>query len=112
MHTIKREIIMQYQLVLQFSEGKYGDIDWIVNMEDFLIATLTEAQVDGHDMGLGEVNIFLDTDTPHQTFNSIKELFENQHHSLLEDCKAGYRDFNSSDFIPLWPTDLKIFDVL
>lgn len=102
---------MQYQLVLQFSEDKYGDIDWIANMEEFLDATLAEAQVDGHDIGLGEVNIFLDTDTPIEAFNRIKELFEEQNPSLLEDCKAGYRDFNFSHFIPLWPAGLKVFDV-
>ena len=102
---------MQYQLVLQFSEEKYGDIDWIINMEEFLDAALIEAQVDGHDIGLGEVNIFLDTDTPTEAFNTIKGLFENQDDSLLKDCKVGYRDFNLSNFIPLWPADLKTFDV-
>ena len=102
---------MQYKLVLQFSEEKYGDIDWIINMEDFLIATLSEAEVDGHDMGIGEVNIFLNTDKPIDAFNTIKNLFEKQHHSLLEDCKAGYREVNSDDYISLWPSDLKIFEI-
>jgi len=102
---------MKHKLVLQFAEAKYGDMDWIISIEDFLIATLREAEVDGHDMGVGEVNIFLNTDTPIEAFNSIKDLFEKQHHSLLEDCKAGYRDVNSEDYIPLWPADLKIFEI-
>lgn len=38
-------------------------------------------------------------------------LFENQDDSLLKDCKVGYRYFNLSNFIPLWPADLKTFDV-
>jgi hypothetical protein len=102
---------MQYQLVLQYSEERYGDLDWIIHTEDFLIAMLREAEVDGHDMGVGEVNIFLNTNIPIEAFNRIKDLFEKQDHSLIEDCKAGYRDFNLGDYIPLWPTDLKTFEV-
>ena len=90
---------MQYQLVLQFTEEIYGDIDWIANMEDFLESTLTLADIDGYDIGRGEVNLFLDTNAPEQAFDAIKTLFENQDSRLLEDCKVGYRDFNKPEFV-------------
>ena len=34
------------------------------------------ADVDGHDMGLGEINIFVHTDLPERAFDSAKTIVE------------------------------------
>lgn len=101
---------MKYQLVLQFQEEKYANLDWIVEMEDELTAHCINAVVDGHDIGCGEVNIFIDTDTPLDTFENVKVLFRKER-SLLDDVKIAYRDFDSDHYICLWPKSLKEFNV-
>ena len=55
---------MQYQLVLQFSGDSLGDYDAMLALEDDLIQEFGHADVDGHDIGSGETNIFLVTSEP------------------------------------------------
>lgn len=60
---------MKYQLVLQFQGDSLCDYDAMVALEDGLIAALDDsANVDGHDVGSGEVNIFIFTDEPKKAF--------------------------------------------
>lgn len=103
---------MKYQLILQFPEEKYGDLDWIADMEDILDAFLIDAEIDGHDMGGGEVNIFIDSNDPTHTFLAVKTILEKINNGILEDTKAAYRNFNKSHFVCLWPFDLKEFKVI
>ena len=49
---------MKYQLVIQFREELFEEIDEIANLEDRLQKSLIDAEVDGHDIGSGECNFF------------------------------------------------------
>jgi hypothetical protein len=54
---------MNYQLVLQFRAESVQEFGELVVLEDLLIEKLPEdSEVDGHDFGCGEFNIFILTD--------------------------------------------------
>jgi len=56
---------MDYQVVLQFRGDSPEDLDATVAMEDDLIEELGDsADVDGHDVGSGETNIFRGMTSP------------------------------------------------
>ena len=101
---------MNYQLVIQFPESLCGDIDWIAEMEDRLEEALSNAEVDGHDLGGGEVNIFIFTDAPKETFNEVKEILESSDY-LLDQTKVAYRAINEDQYTCLWPEGLTEFEV-
>ena len=57
---------MTTQLVLQFkADGDLGSFEKLVSFEETLSLLLGQiAEVDGHDFGSGEMNIFILTDHP------------------------------------------------
>lgn len=66
---------MRYQLVLQFRGDTLDDLDEIVELEDSLVDQLPKsAEVDGHDVGSDEVNIFIHTSEPIGTFAAIRPI--------------------------------------
>jgi hypothetical protein len=62
---------MRTQLVLQFTTDEdLGSFDNLIGFEEALSSLIGEtAEVDGHDFGSGEMNIFILTDDPVATFN-------------------------------------------
>ncbi|MGL6028367.1 MAG: hypothetical protein ACRC0B_01855 [Legionella sp.] len=102
---------MKYQLVIQFPEEICGDLDWIAYLEEIIDQSLIDAELDGHDIGSGEVNIFIETNAPINSFEIVKKILNEQAISLKK-TKAGYRDFDSNQYIPVWPEDLVEFNVI
>jgi hypothetical protein len=72
----RNESTMRYQLLLQFRGDSLVDYDAIAALEDELIEKLPEADVDGHDVGSGETNIFIFTADPVRTFQQAKPVLE------------------------------------
>lgn len=101
---------MKYQLVIQFPEALTGGFDLLIKLEDILEANLKTSEVDGHDIGSGEMNIFIYTDDPQFTFNEIKNLFESEK-EVVCNMKAAYRDTEKEEFICIWPKELREFHV-
>ncbi|MDP1604496.1 MAG: hypothetical protein Q8M03_14665 [Legionella sp.] len=101
---------MKYQLVIQFPEELYEDIDAIVEMEDKL-DEIIDAEVDGHDKGSGEINIFIHTNNPVDTFNDVKNVLENDFNNL-NSVKIAYREMSAEEYIVLWPEGLTKFNVI
>ena len=66
----------EYQLVLQFPCDSMHEFDAVVALEEALIAALPEAlaEVDGHDSGSGEANIFIFTSEPNETFERVRAV--------------------------------------
>lgn len=102
---------MNYQLVIQFPEELYGCLDWIAAIENKIDESLVDAALDGHDIGSGEVNIFIDAHEPINSFEVIKRLLQEQH-IALEHIKAGYREFSCEQYIAIWPQDLVEFNII
>lgn len=102
---------MKYQIVLQSSASSVGDYDAMVSLEDLLIEGLPDgSELDGHDAGSGQVNIFIHTHSPHQTFEAIKGILENR--GALPSVKAAYREKGGSQYTILWPRNLTKFEVM
>lgn len=77
--VVGRKNSMRYQLVLQFRGDTLADYDQMVALEDRLIADLgRSADVDGHDCGSGETNIFIFTGDPAGTFWRIRQTLKQQ----------------------------------
>ena len=93
---------MRYQLVFQFRGDALGDLDAAVALEDELIAELGKsAEVDGHDVGSGETNIFVFTSDPAATFHRVKPLLERR--DQLESVTAAYREAQGERYTVIWP---------
>ena len=101
---------MKYQLVLQFSEELYGDLDWIIELENRLEACLVDAEVDGHDIGCGEINIFIHTNDPVATFEVAKNSLE-ENSAAFANVKVAYRNIQDGSYVCLWPKGLVEFKV-
>jgi hypothetical protein len=93
---------MDYQLVLQFRGDSLADYDAMVALENDLIAELGHsADVDGHDVGSGETNIFIITDDPLKTFRLSKAVLERK--QRLEAVTAAYRRLDGENYTTIWP---------
>ena len=101
---------MKYQLVLQWPSFSMKDYDAMIEVEDILIEKLSEANdVDGHDAGTDEVNIFIQTDNPQSAFNEIKAILGSS--AYWADIKVAYREVLKREYTILWPKDLDKFEV-
>jgi hypothetical protein len=101
-----------HQLVIQFPAGAFTDFDAVVQFEDSLYDVLGDRHdVDGHDIGSGEVNFFVFTDDPETALSEIR----NANGELLAhpDVRAAARLINGEDYELLWPVgDERGFSIL
>jgi hypothetical protein len=101
---------MEYQVVLQFRGDSLGDYDSMNSLEDALIEELADiAEVDGHDVGSRETNIFLKTSEPASAFTRAKAVLGA--FGLLGKVAAAYRPVGGNSFTVLWPHQLHFFSV-
>lgn len=93
-------------LVRKVKPASSDDFNRLVTWEAALIEDLaTSAEVDGHDLGSGEFNIFIFTDDPSGTFRRIQGVPETS--SVSPSMAAAYRPVDGEDYIVLWPRDLE-----
>ena len=93
---------MNYQLVLQVDGESPADFDAMVNLEHELTFELKDiAEVDGHDMGCGEINIFIMTSNPVAAFKKAKSVLDR--HGLLAEVKSAFRLLSEDDYTTIWP---------
>ena len=96
----------KYQLVLQFPFSGLTDYDAMIVLEEALIAELgNKVLVDGHDAGLGQMNIFIHTNDPKPIFETI--LTFHGSYPMLSKMKAAYRAFGTENFTVIWPKGFK-----
>ena len=101
---------MKYQLVLQWPLVSMKEFDAMIEVEDVLIEKLSETnEVDGHDAGTDEVNIFIRTDNPKIAFDEIKGALGNS--AYWTDVKVAYREVSKDEYTVLWPKGLDKFNV-
>jgi hypothetical protein len=93
---------MRYQLVLQFKGDSLADYNEINALENSLIKLLGGlAEVDGHDVGSGETNIFIFTSDPPGTFQQVRPMLE--HMGYLQEVTAAFREADRDRYTVLWP---------
>lgn len=92
----------RYQLVVQFPQDAFANFDAVVAFEDELISVLADRhEVDGHDIGSGEVNFFVLTDDPAAALSQITEARGDQLRQPL--VRAAARPIDSEEYAILWP---------
>jgi hypothetical protein len=103
-------IARKYLLVMQIPLESMGDFDRMVEAEQRIEALLGPlGQVDGHDAGSGEGNLFILTDEPRVAFQKALPCLDEKSRDL---ARAAYRDVEGEKFTILWPPGLKEFRVL
>lgn len=99
---------MKYQLVLQAQSSSRETFEDMVALEERLSGVLGDlGVVDGHDVGSGEVNIFILTDRPTAAF----ELIRREMPEVLSPLRVAYRHLDSDEFSVLYPAGLRAFVV-
>jgi hypothetical protein len=98
-----------YQLVVQWPAALL-DLDRLIDIEDALIACgRDDSEVDDHDYGADEANVFILTDNPRRTFEKLKPVLERE--CALRGARVAYRKVSESTYAVLWPYDLMEFKV-
>jgi hypothetical protein len=101
----------QYQLVLQWPASSIKDHDAAIKIEDVLTERLSiNSEVDGHDAGSAEINIFIHTNDPKKAFNEIEAILGSR--DFWVEARVAYREIAQSEYTILWPKDLTEFKVL
>lgn len=101
---------MKYQLVLQWPASSIKDYDAMIEVENALVENLSAAHdVDGHDAGSGEINIFIHTDDPKRAFNEVQAILGTR--DFWVDARAAYREITEDEYTILWPKHLTEFKV-
>lgn len=96
-----------FQVVLQWPTW---DFDEMVEVENLLMAKLTKhSEVDGHDLGSGEANIFVRTSDPHQAFEEIRNILSC--HRPWPEVVVAYRQADGTEYCVLWPMGITTFNV-
>ena len=98
-----------YQLVLQWTTEFEEDYDVLIAMEEILEKSIpaTDGDVDGHDLGTGEMNLFVYTDDPARAFRAASSALGT--HPRWGAVRAGYRPVDGDAYIVLWPSTLERF---
>jgi len=91
---------MKYFLVIQTKDLDEFSVDALADIEDELSQQLgSEHEVDGHDVGSGEINFFINTNDPIQAFNRIKS----KGNLNLQKMTAAYRLVDGEQYTIIWP---------
>lgn len=101
---------MNYKLVLQWPASAIDDYDSLVAMEDVLIDKFTaDSEVDGHDAGAGEMNIFINTNSPKKDFLFAREALIAA--GFFAPARAAFRKQEEDSYEILWPVGSKDFSI-
>ena len=75
-HAVQKPMFKpQYQLVVQVKSVRSEDLNWLVQWENDISTQLgPSVDVDGHDFGSGEFNIFILTSDPTASFRKVQEF--------------------------------------
>ena len=98
-------------LVLQWpSSSTPKELNLLISLEDQIREDIGDyGNVDGHDIGSGEMNIFIFTEDPKATFERVKNIGSIPKH--MSNLKAGYREVGEDAFVPLYPEGVDHFSV-
>ncbi len=99
-----------YQLVLQLSGSSVRDFDAMVLLEDTIRQELGDlGDVDGHDVGSGEMNIFILTTDPVSAFERTRPVVAAS--AFATRYKAAFRAADGGTYTVLYPPGLGDFQI-
>ena len=92
---------MKFQLVIQFEASSEEDFDKLIEIEEIIENLVGSShEVDGHDFGSGEMNIFIYTNNPNKAFELIKSTLSE---SVENTMKVAYREVKGEEYTVIWP---------
>jgi hypothetical protein len=78
------------------------DYDLLISCEEALTAILgSSAEVDGHDWGASEMNMFILSNEPEATFERVKPALQEM--NIFDTLRAAYRHIEMDDYTILAP---------
>ena len=93
---------MQYQLILRFRKTSFESPNEVHALEHALAESLGDAaQLDGHDTGPRDIDLFITTADPASTFRRSKPALERL--QLLDRVTAAHRLEGGARFTVVWP---------
>jgi len=93
---------MNYQLVIKFWRKSLEDETFLSTIQDELKAVLGDAAAwDGYDMSAREINLFVVTPDPKQSFRRINAVLENR--GIVQGVSAASRLVGGAHFTSIWP---------
>ena len=93
---------MDYQLVIKFWRKSLGDETFLATIESELQAALGDAAVlEGHDVSPKEINLFVLTSDPRQSFRRARHVLERL--GILHGVSAAFRLVGGASFTSVWP---------
>ena len=99
-----------YQLVFQLRGSSQLDFEEMIGLERELRSAVGDlGDVDGHDMGQGELNIFVHTASPIRLVESVRSLPAVAR--ALPRLKVAFRPLDGEDYEVLYPPGLYRFTV-
>ena len=103
---------MEYLLVLQLpASSSLSAYDLLISLEESIREGIEDfAAVRGHDIGSGEMNIFLFTEKPKLALERIKVMPSGANH--MSNMKVGCREVGEVEYTPLYPEGLQQFAVI
>ena len=100
----------KYQLVAQWGSDSMDSYDEMIRTEDALLDRLTTRHsVDGHDVGSGEVNIFVNTNDVQAAYAEVKAVLQAE--GRWDGVRIAYRPHRGEEYSILWPESLREFQV-
>ncbi len=94
---------MNYQLTLRFplADASADDFDHIIMIENELgIILKGKHDVDGHELGTEEMNIFIHTNDPNEAFDLAKNILSEKD---LETILVAFKEMKGEEYSVIWP---------
>ena len=93
---------MNYQLVIKFWRKSLEDETFLSTIQDELKAVLGDAaELDGYDINAKEINLFVVTPDPKQSFRRINTVLERR--GIAQGVSAASRLVGGAHFTSIWP---------
>ncbi len=96
---------------MQWSEAAVlGSYEKLIEIENLIVDKLGKlGEVDGHDVGSEEMNIFILTDNPRACFEWVKSILESG--DTWASVRVAYREMSGNKYEVLLPKQLTKFEI-
>lgn len=93
---------MQYQLIIKFWRQSLADEGFLATIEAELKQALGKAvELEGYDVSPKEINLFMLTAEPKDTFRRVRNVLEKI--GVVNGVSAAYRLVGGARFTSIWP---------
>ena len=93
---------MDYQLIIKFWRKSLANEDFLATIEAELKQALGDkVELEGYDVSRDEINLFMLTADPRQSFRKARDVLEGK--GIENGVSSAYRLVGGAKFTSLWP---------